>query len=286
MSNLIILEKHEEEHLLHALESALNVRAFRQIFLWTQVQLQGLLPHEIMVCIQFKENNQVERIECLRSNVYPTELIDYLCDRTNGLAVRLSNHCRTNNQLPCVIEGTGTSHPLALFQAEILHRKLGKTIVHGTSGIRGGDTFFALFDIAESPTDRYMFFLKLLLPSLHLIFQRIIDTPQTPVQASAPLLSTRELEVLQWVAMGKSNYEISIILELSLLTIKNHMQRIFRKLNVNNRVQAVLHCTSLHLLPQSKNEKSPTGGMLMALAYPIIFSAISCVPSLLSNMPA
>jgi len=256
MSNLIILEKHEEEHLFHALESALKVRALRQIYQWTQGPLQGLLPNEAMVCIQFNENNRVERIECLRSIVYPPELIRYLCDINEGLAVRLSRYCRSINQLPCAIESTDVDHPLAMFQAEILHNKLGCAIVHGTNGIRGGDSFFALFGIPDA-ADRHIFFLELLLPSLHLIFQHI-ETPLA-LQNSTPdapfLLSAREQEVLQWVARGKSNYEISIILNLSLLTIKNHMQRIFRKLKVNNRVQAVLHCNAMQLSSPFNNDK-------------------------------
>jgi transcriptional regulator EpsA len=52
-------------------------------------------------------------------------------------------------------------------------------------------------------------------------------------------LSARELEVMQWVRMGKTNPEIAIILNLSTFTVKNHMRRIYRKLDVLNRAQAV-----------------------------------------------
>jgi DNA-binding CsgD family transcriptional regulator len=52
-------------------------------------------------------------------------------------------------------------------------------------------------------------------------------------------LTGRELEILGWIAMGKTNPEIGSILEISLFTVKNHIQRIFRKLNVSNRAQAV-----------------------------------------------
>jgi len=41
------------------------------------------------------------------------------------------------------------------------------------------------------------------------------------------------------VAMGKTNYEIGSILSISSFTVKNHMQRIFKKLDVSNRMQAV-----------------------------------------------
>ena len=52
-------------------------------------------------------------------------------------------------------------------------------------------------------------------------------------------LSPRETEVLRWVGLGKTNYEIGIILNVSTFTVKNHLQRTFRKLNVMNRAQAV-----------------------------------------------
>ena len=52
-------------------------------------------------------------------------------------------------------------------------------------------------------------------------------------------LSARELEVMEWVRMGKTNSEIAIILNLSTFTVKNHMRRIYKKLDVLNRAQAV-----------------------------------------------
>jgi DNA-binding CsgD family transcriptional regulator len=52
-------------------------------------------------------------------------------------------------------------------------------------------------------------------------------------------LSARELEVMKWVRMGKTNSEIAIILSLSMFTVKNHMRLIYKKLDVLNRAQAV-----------------------------------------------
>jgi DNA-binding CsgD family transcriptional regulator len=41
------------------------------------------------------------------------------------------------------------------------------------------------------------------------------------------------------VRNGKTNFEIGMILDISAFTVKNHLQRIFRKLDVVNRAQAV-----------------------------------------------
>jgi DNA-binding CsgD family transcriptional regulator len=52
-------------------------------------------------------------------------------------------------------------------------------------------------------------------------------------------LSDRESEVLCWVALGKTNPEIGSILSISEFTVKNHMQNVFKKLDVSSRAQAV-----------------------------------------------
>lgn len=59
-------------------------------------------------------------------------------------------------------------------------------------------------------------------------------------EASSPSsLTARELEILHWVGKGKTNIEIGLILNISGFTVKNHLQRIFKKLDVLNRAQAI-----------------------------------------------
>jgi DNA-binding CsgD family transcriptional regulator len=52
-------------------------------------------------------------------------------------------------------------------------------------------------------------------------------------------MSGREQEILHWVTNGKTNFEIGIILGISPNTVKNHLKRIFLKLEVYSRAQAV-----------------------------------------------
>ncbi|HEY8930592.1 MAG TPA: response regulator transcription factor [Mucilaginibacter sp.] len=52
-------------------------------------------------------------------------------------------------------------------------------------------------------------------------------------------LSKRELEVLQLMADGLSNQEISARLFVSLNTIKTHSQKLFEKMEVKRRTQAI-----------------------------------------------
>jgi DNA-binding response OmpR family regulator/DNA-binding CsgD family transcriptional regulator len=51
-------------------------------------------------------------------------------------------------------------------------------------------------------------------------------------------LTTREAEVLLWIARGKANKEISDILLISPRTVNKHLERVFAKLGVENRASA------------------------------------------------
>ena len=80
----------------------------------------------------------------------------------------------------------------------------------------------------------------------------------TPVNGIVPYssrlidpLSERELEVLQWLASGASNREISQRLYICESTVKRHVYHIFGKLNVRNRTQAAMWARTMGLTPQS-----------------------------------
>ncbi|MDR3375358.1 MAG: helix-turn-helix transcriptional regulator, partial [Ancalomicrobiaceae bacterium] len=53
-------------------------------------------------------------------------------------------------------------------------------------------------------------------------------------------ISDREAQVLTWIAQGKSNRDIAEILALSPRTVNKHLERIFKKMGVENRTSAAL----------------------------------------------
>jgi DNA-binding NarL/FixJ family response regulator len=68
---------------------------------------------------------------------------------------------------------------------------------------------------------------------------------QPDFSSAAPLeqlgLTPREAEVLLWVAQGKSNSDVGIILSATEATVKRHVLHIFEKLSVETRTAATLH---------------------------------------------
>ena len=70
----------------------------------------------------------------------------------------------------------------------------------------------------------------------------------SPVQLMVEPLSQRELEVLRLIAFGFSNQEICKHLFLALNTVKGHNRRIFEKLQVQRRTEAVARARELGLI--------------------------------------
>lgn len=62
------------------------------------------------------------------------------------------------------------------------------------------------------------------------------EAATAPVPEARPIpLTARELQVLSWLAQGKRDGEIAIILGISPRTVGKHVQRVYRKLGVGNR---------------------------------------------------
>ena len=71
----------------------------------------------------------------------------------------------------------------------------------------------------------------------------------SPLAGLVESLSERELEVLQFMAMGLTNEEIAQQLVVARGTIKAHAASIYRKLEVANRTEAVTRARQLGILP-------------------------------------
>ncbi len=72
-------------------------------------------------------------------------------------------------------------------------------------------------------------------------FERISPNADGDLGGLLLPLSPREMEILLFIAQGKSNKEIAYALGISRQTVKNHMTSILRKLAVNDRTQAAIY---------------------------------------------
>jgi len=73
-------------------------------------------------------------------------------------------------------------------------------------------------------------------------------------QLPAPVLTTRELEVLKLVARGMSNKEVADQLFIAENTVKNHVRNILEKLHLHSRMEAVMYAVRKRLLDPNDDE--------------------------------
>ena len=234
MEPVVILSKIEQDYLLRIIESSVHVRDLHGFFLWSQGQLQALLAHQLLVCLQFDSDGALQRLESVHAGV-PDDATARVCDPQDGLALRLARRCVST--LPWMT----AAHDNALCGYD-------NVIVHGTGPLAGGATMFALFGLPMKPGPRHAYFLELLLPHLHLMLVRLTRVSPVTAFCAPRALSARETEVVRWLREGKRNDEIGIILGISALTVKNHLQRIYKLLGVRNRGEAVARCSALRLV--------------------------------------
>jgi transcriptional regulator EpsA len=234
---VVILSGQEQEYLLCAIESGLRVASPHQLFLWTQGQVQALLPHRVLVCLQFAPGGALTRLECLHGTVLAPAAQQALTD----LSLRIAE----GGQRSVVIDARAAPDGLG---DEILRLGFDNVLAHGTGPTSAGGSVFLLFGLAVRPSARHAYFLELLLPHLHLALGRLPAARTSVAGTPARPLSARETEIIGWLRAGKSNDEMGRLLGISALTVKNHLQRIYRTLGVNNRAHALARCMDLRLL--------------------------------------
>ena len=81
-------------------------------------------------------------------------------------------------------------------------------------------------------------------PAMLLLEERVLSAG-SPARLLSLGLTTREAEVLFWVAHGKSNQEVADILQTALGTVKKHVVNILFKTGLETRLIAALHAAEL-----------------------------------------
>lgn len=244
------LNDSEKTKLIDLMHESLRIRSHFELFLWMQGKLQEFLPHEIMITawgdfslglIYF---NIVSPLPGVR-----TEKIS--SSDLTPLLKRLFNYWLSHTKAPFTLSAEGgVFQDCDVLPAEVnLHLKSMKSaLVHGIKDHRGRhDCLYILLNSSSTMPNSSRHLLESLLPYIdsalrqleHLPGQhpeeKVEEEPEEPMEH----LSAREIEIMEWVRNGKTNQEIGMILDISSFTVKNHLQRIFKKLDVLNRAQAV-----------------------------------------------
>lgn len=266
MDDLSQLPEKTQNHLVRALDAAKQLRSSTDFFLWSQGQLCVLLEHRVLLGALLDEQQQVVHMECLQAVPVKLELLQALRDRETGYLVRLARH--NLDQRPVWVgDGAGAganTHPGELsdgLRQEWAGFGLGRALFIGTGPIPGGlSSYFGFLCLPAAPTLAQSLMTRALLPQMHLALLRASSHP-TPAPLPQGLedqveLTDRQLEILHWVKMGKTNFEISLIIGISALTVKNHLQKLFKRLNVHNRAQAVAYLMSTQALQLSGAAKA------------------------------
>ncbi len=101
---------------------------------------------------------------------------------------------------------------------------------------------FAFANMDEKPGFRQRLLLDLLVPHLHATLCRIVaqearEFGHTPVAPAK--LTARELQILRYIQLGRTNAEIADLMFKSVFTVNNQVVKVLAKLAVKNRTQAV-----------------------------------------------
>lgn len=250
------LSARDMDQLFYALDGALKIRQRHHFYHWSQGGLQAMVPHETLVCAWGDIGGSCFKYEVFTGHLLDADFLAGLADPIDGLLTRAIRAWQHREHQTCIYTAGNTcsTFPPDLC-AHFARCGYTRVIAHGAREARGtSGSFFVFINGAARSDLRDAYFLELLLPHLHLSLHRIGSetlsgdhlVPEIQIDA---VLSGREREVLRWVRDGKTNSEIAQIIDLSPLTVKNHMQRILRKLKVTNRAQAVAKAIAARVIP-------------------------------------
>lgn len=255
----------DSESVLRMLEGASQVRRRYQFFLWLQADLQRLLPHKLAVCGAWDRSVRELVFEPLHSVPLQPDLLTSLGDARLGLTQHLIAAWQEARQqalqidLAALDSAGGTAHGLITAGYHSL-------CVHGVSRPARPaelESFFVFGLPHVASSDKATRALSMLMPYLHATYLRVREQERelgggssVVPGATAPTgrgvaITEREREILRWVREGLSNQQIGEALSISALTVKNHVQKILRKLSAANRAQAVAKAMAMNLFSSS-----------------------------------
>jgi len=252
MSDLLDIAPQALAHVHIALRAAATVRQRSDIFLCSQGPVQACLPHTLMACALLAPGGNTLHCDCFHATLIDAHVLEAVMSPQTGLLWELAQHCLQGAGAPFWINGPtfpkATPQPsspegssLDQLSQRCAQLDLGPTLVVSTGVLPGSrSSCFVFFNVAQPTAVPAMELATLLLPHFHLGLCRSWAAQAESVGPKPPeRLTKRQTQIMNWVQQGKTNFEIAVILEVSPLTVKNHLQKLFKRLDVHNRAQAV-----------------------------------------------
>jgi transcriptional regulator EpsA len=241
-----------EKRLMHVIlqcADVFNAAGFSQVIKESVVEI---LPHEIMVCGIAGVTRQGHYINKMLNHDYPLDYFVGMQSSDGRVDGPLGKRWR-ETQEPVFFQ---TNRDEASVPPEWLRlfnqHDLRNTIGHGVLDITGSFTSYFVFSrLTCEVGPNQAFLLRILVPHLHHALMRVLTTleesPKKLGSTKKPL-SQRQREILYWMHERKTNWEIAIILAMTELNVKYHVEQIFIKLDVRNRAHAIDKARDLGLL--------------------------------------
>lgn len=249
------LDAAEQQGLMLNLDASLRVHSRPHFFSWTQGIMQSLLRHEVLVCALRLGESLPLSVDSFAINVTDPAVFSDAFLRDAPVAPGLVKAWEERRCRPvvCAVADLGALAGGA-FARELERVGATRLVAHGTHDAEGlMESFFTFACLPGADTHHQSYLVQLLVPFLHAAWMRTRMNGRNrrndaPKPAKRSVITGREQEILRWIYLGKSNFEIGSILAISPLTVKNHVQKILRKLNVVNRAQAVGKALDLRIL--------------------------------------
>ena len=229
---------------IHELGQLARAKTVQEIIAWLEKILLQQFQASSCVLIWGRVQPSVKFIPVYISSQYP-----------QALKEESIQHARLTLEtyIPLFSLWRGFESPLVMRLDDVSRERRGKWHPHfqrsgfnkicasGCHDVNGHYlTYLYLTDPAALPEKEIKPLLAIILPIIHSILGQVRRSKrQRQKNIAHGLLTTREVEVLEWVKKGKTNPEIARILGVTFPTIKNHIQKIMIKLRVNNRAEAV-----------------------------------------------
>jgi len=272
MHDSVLLSPQGAESMVRVIEASPRVRRRYQFFVWTQNQLQVLVPHDLIICGAYLRSSKEVLYEAFHSVPLPPAVLSLLTDSRSSLMRWIAQRWIDGQGDALVLDLTQLPGDPTLNGRNLLAASnLTQVLVHGVSRPQRAaeiESLFIFASLRRACSPEHQTHLDLLLPHLHSTYLRVQSTerqlggvlsstaiPRAPI-APGGAITVREKQILGWVREGKSNHEIGEVLGISALTVKNHVQKILRKLGAANRAQAVSVAMTLNLFGKAGEETS------------------------------